>query len=61
MNPTILTLIISGIIALLFAAVVIGIIKKRRRGEHICSCGGNCAACGLCPGANKDVTHSQNH
>jgi hypothetical protein len=58
MNPTILTSIIVGIIALLFAAVVIGMIKKRRRGEHICSCGGNCAACGLCPGTKQNETEN---
>ena len=58
MNPTILTSIIGGIIALLFAAVVIGMIKKRRRGEHICSCGGNCDACGLCPSAKQNETEN---
>lgn len=43
--PTILIgLLVFGV----FAAIVVRGIYNRKQGKHSCSCGGNCASCGVC-------------
>ncbi len=42
------TIIISAVIGLVFVAIVVNEIIKRKKGKPSCSCGGNCGACGLC-------------
>ena len=46
MDKTALTAVIAGIIVLLLAAVAVSGIRKKKRGEHLCSCGGNCGGHG---------------
>lgn len=41
------TIIISAILAAVFAAIVVDQVKKKKSGKAVCSCGGNCAACGV--------------
>ena len=41
------TIIISAVIAVIFVAIVVNEIKKKKNGTHSCSCGGNCGACGV--------------
>ncbi len=41
--------VIIGLLVLgLFAAVVIKLIRDKKRGKGGCSCGGNCSQCGAC-------------
>ena len=54
MDKTALTAVIAGIIVLLLAAVAVSGIRKKKRGEHFCSCGGNCSTCGLCERRPED-------
>lgn len=51
---TVITIIITAVIAILFIAVIANEIIKKKKGKPSCSCGGNCGACGLCHGYNKD-------
>lgn len=48
MDPIILTVIIASLIGLAFGGVVAKMIIDKRKGKHFCSCGGNCASCGMC-------------
>ena len=49
------TIIVLVIIAVLFAAVIINEIRKRRNGKGGCGCG--CDSCGGC--AIKDICHEE--
>ena len=42
------TIIISVILLALVALIVRYLIKSKRSGKNILSCGGNCSACGMC-------------
>ena len=49
------TILIAAVIAVIFAAIVIRGIRKRRRGETGCGCG--CSGCpnsALCHGGKRD-------
>ena len=48
MYTTVLTVLIASAIGIVFAAVVAKLIIDRKHGKHVCSCGGNCASCGIC-------------
>ena len=43
--------IILSIVAVLFIAAVIYLIKRRKSGRHFC--GGDCKGCGFCAEKNK--------
>ncbi len=45
MDPIVLTVIIAGIIAVAFGAVIVKGIINAKQGKHSCSCGGSCGAC----------------
>ncbi len=51
------TIIISLILLALVALIVRYMIKSKRSGKNVLSCGGNCSACGMC-GSCK--FHNQN-
>ncbi len=41
--------VIIGLVVLgLFAAVVIKLVRDKKRGKGGCSCGGDCSHCGAC-------------
>ncbi len=42
------TIAILAILVLAVGLIIFYFVRKKKKGEHICSCGGNCAACGLC-------------
>ena len=45
------TILLGLAVLAVFVAIVAGGIRKRRRGEHSCSCGGSCGRCacsGMC-------------
>lgn len=45
------TILLGLAVLAVFVAIVAGGIRKRRRGEHSCSCGGSCGGCacsGMC-------------
>lgn len=46
------TIIILSVIAVLFVAIVINEIRKRRQGKHSCSCG--CGGCAFKASCHKD-------
>lgn len=46
------TIIVAAIVAVLFVAIVVNEIKKRKNGKGSCSCG--CSGCAM-----KDTCHSQ--
>lgn len=41
------SLIVAVLVAAVCAAVIIGMIRDRKRGKGSCSCGGSCGACGM--------------
>ena len=43
------TALVASIIGGIVVLIIIGEIRKKKRGQSSCSCGGNCGACGLCP------------
>ena len=42
------TWIVGGVVALLVAAIVIKMEKKKKAGKGSCSCGGDCSHCKGC-------------
>ena len=49
------TIIVGSIVAILFVAIIINEIKKKKSGKGGCSCGGNCCACGMnCPSKQQN-------
>ncbi len=42
-----LTVIIAALIGVAFVAIVANEVRKKKKGIHTCSCGGNCGACPL--------------
>lgn len=49
------TIIIASIIAVIFVAIVVGEIKKRKSGQGSCSCGcSGCAMAESCHSTKKD-------
>lgn len=54
--PNLPTILVAGIIAIIFVAIVANEIRKRKRGQGSCSCG--CSGCGMsdvCHGNQKDT------
>ena len=49
------TIIVGSVVALIFIAIVVNEIYKRKAGKITSPCGKNCGACGLCkaPGAKE--------
>ncbi|MBQ8028566.1 MAG: FeoB-associated Cys-rich membrane protein [Clostridia bacterium] len=47
------TIIVGAVVAIIFVAIVVNEIKKRKQGKGGCSCG--CSGCAL-----KDSCHPQN-
>ena len=41
------TIIIATVIAVIFIAVIVNEVRKKKSGKSSCSCGGNCGACGM--------------
>ncbi|MBO4857361.1 MAG: FeoB-associated Cys-rich membrane protein [Treponema sp.] len=39
------TLIVSLILIVIIAGIIFSMIKKKRSGKHIISCGGSCSSC----------------
>ncbi|MCR4938794.1 MAG: FeoB-associated Cys-rich membrane protein [Treponemataceae bacterium] len=42
------TIIVSVILVALVVGVIWSMIKTKRSGKHVLSCGGNCSSCGFC-------------
>ncbi len=42
------TIIVSIILVAIVALIIASIIKSKRAGKNVLSCGGNCSACGMC-------------
>ncbi|MBE6600555.1 MAG: FeoB-associated Cys-rich membrane protein [Ruminococcaceae bacterium] len=40
-----ISILIIAVIAAAFAAVVARLIINKKKGKHICSCGGSCGSC----------------
>jgi hypothetical protein len=53
------TIIIASVIAVIFIAIVANEIRKKKKGIPSCSCGGNCAACGICPHQSDNKEKNQ--
>jgi len=49
------TFIVGAIIAIVFVAIIVSSIKKRKAGGCSCSCGGSCGGCGM-----KGMCHPKN-
>ena len=41
------TIVIAAIVVLVFVAIVVNGIRKKKKGIHSCSCGGSCTGCGM--------------
>ena len=41
------TIIVAGIVALVFIAIVTSAIINKKKGKHACSCGGGCSGCAM--------------
>ena len=49
------TIIVGSIVAIMFVAIIVNEIKKKKSGKGGCSCGGNCGACGMnCPSKQQN-------
>ncbi len=46
--PNLPTLLVGLAVLALFAAVVVKLVRDKKRGKGGCSCGGDCAHCGAC-------------
>ncbi len=42
------TIIVAGIVAVVFLTIVYNEVRRIKSGKGACSCGGSCASCGLC-------------
>ena len=42
------TVLVASIVAVIFVAIVVNEIIKKKKGKSSCSCGKSCGACGLC-------------
>lgn len=42
------TAIVGGVLLLVVGAVVYGMIRDRKKGKSVCSCGGDCSHCKGC-------------
>lgn len=50
------TILIAAVVAVIFFAIVINEIRKKKQGKGSCSCGGSCGACpmgGSCHSTDK--------
>lgn len=39
------TIIIASLVAIVFVAIVVSEVRKRKSGKGACSCGGSCGGC----------------
>ena len=42
------TILVSGVLLVIVAAIVRGFVKDKKQGKSVCGCGGNCAHCSKC-------------
>ncbi|MCR4712847.1 MAG: FeoB-associated Cys-rich membrane protein [Treponemataceae bacterium] len=42
------TVVVSLVLVAVVFLIVRSMIKTKRSGKHVLSCGGNCSACGMC-------------
>ena len=42
------TIIVSILLAAVVGGIIFSMVKTKRAGKHVLSCGGNCSACGCC-------------
>lgn len=47
MGTLIPTILIASLIGIICIAVIVSEIRKKKRGQGSCSCGGQCGACGM--------------
>ena len=48
------TLLIAGLVAAAFAAIIVSGVRKKKHGKSSCACG-SCAACGACGQSGKET------
>ncbi len=49
------TIIVGSLVAIMFVAIIVNEVKKKKSGKGGCSCGGNCGACGInCPSKQQN-------
>ncbi|MBR2152566.1 MAG: FeoB-associated Cys-rich membrane protein [Clostridia bacterium] len=49
------TVVVGILVAVLFVAIIINLIRKKKKGKSNCSCGGNCGLCSMgCKSDNKE-------
>ncbi|MBR6761213.1 MAG: FeoB-associated Cys-rich membrane protein [Oscillospiraceae bacterium] len=53
------TILIAGIVLVIFLAIVISEIRKRIQGKPTCSCGGSCGSCGMQCGIKQSDANSK--
>ena len=51
LNPA--DIIVVLVLAAVVALIVIKLVRDKKRGKHACSCGGDCAGCGVCKSVKK--------
>ena len=45
-NNNIGTILASAVLLAIVAAIIINMVKRKKKGQHLIDCGGNCSACG---------------
>ncbi|MBE6985410.1 MAG: FeoB-associated Cys-rich membrane protein [Ruminococcaceae bacterium] len=41
------TIVVTAIVGVIFVAIVVNEIRKKKKGVHSCSCGGSCSGCAM--------------
>ena len=56
------TIIVCAILAAIISLIVVYLIRQRKKGKHLCSCGGCCESCamGCSCGAAKNDSENKN-
>ena len=42
------TIAVGTVLLAIVSLIIFSMVKSRRSGKHVSSCGGNCSACGCC-------------
>lgn len=53
------TVIVASILAVILVAIVWNEIRKRKRGQGSCACGGSCGSCNACHRADEKQEPAQ--
>lgn len=53
------TVIVASILAVILVAIVWNEIRKRKRGQGSCACGGSCGSCTACHGGKQAAETEQ--